>query len=79
MPTTPFGEAPRSPRLARRLSESGLSRAGGLDGAQITRLESGERRPTLGHLIALAEAPQLGRNERIWLVEATGLPIEADR
>lgn len=67
----PFAVMLTAMRERRRISQSALARASGLNYSHISRLESGSRRPTPATIAFIVEALELPP------VEATGLYIAA--
>ena len=67
MSDSAFSRFMQQSRLARGWSLADLSRAAGLSQSEVSRIESGQRLPTMRHVKGLAEAyssaPREGNNE----------------
>ncbi len=80
-----LGERVRQRREAMGLSIHGLSRRSGISPAQLSRIESGERQPSVGSLVAVAHVLQITAGElledqpqRASVVVAPGRPFDQD-
>jgi transcriptional regulator with XRE-family HTH domain len=76
---SPYGQALRAFREETGFSQRRLARNSGVHYSEISRLESGERMPTLRTAVELAQALNLTPGERLLLYESATLPSQTPR
>lgn len=66
----------RALRERRGLSIHGLARLSGLSAAHLSRIESGDRQPSIGALLALAEALEVSAGDLLEGPTGLGTPVQ---